>query len=62
MEQQSQVVVAGFREMWHPVYSKYKPFFDCAFKLQSIVSEMISASVFGFRQIIISRNLGFAIV
>jgi hypothetical protein len=47
MEQQSQVVVAGFREMWHPVYSKYKPFFDCAFKLQSIVSEMIMTPVQG---------------
>jgi len=47
MELQDQVKVAGFREMWQPVYSKYKAFFECAFKLQGIVSEMITSPVHG---------------
>jgi hypothetical protein len=46
MELQDQVKVAGFREMWQPVYSKYKAFFEC-FKLQGIVSEMITSPVHG---------------
>src|ERR1700692_1176049 len=44
---QDQVMAAGFREMWQPVYNKYKPFFDCAFKLQTIVSEMITTPIEG---------------
>jgi hypothetical protein len=47
MELQDQVKVAGFREMWRPVYSKYMAFFECAFKLQGIVSEMITSPVHG---------------
>ena len=47
MELQDQVKVAGFREMWRPVYSKYRAFFECAFKLQGIVSEMITSPVHG---------------
>src|ERR1019366_4677799 len=47
MELQDQVKVAGFREMWQPVYSKYKAFFECAFKLQGIVGEMITSPVHG---------------
>lgn len=47
MEQQRQVTAAGFPEMWQPVYNKYKPFFDCAFTLQSIVSEIIMTPIRG---------------
>ena len=40
-------VIAGFREMWQPVYLKYKPFFDCALKMAPIVSQMIQTPVQG---------------
>jgi hypothetical protein len=38
---------AGFPEMWQSVYDKYKGFFDCAFKLQPIVQDMLHAPVEG---------------
>lgn len=47
MEQNGQIMAAGFPEMWQPVYDKYKPFFDCAFGLQGIVSEMIMTPIQG---------------
>jgi hypothetical protein len=40
-------IVAGFREMWTPVYTKYKLFFDCAVKLAPITTEMIRTPVQG---------------
>jgi hypothetical protein len=39
--------VAGFPEMWQPVYNKYKGFFDCAVKLQPIVGDMLNRPVEG---------------
>lgn len=43
----NQVVAAGFREMWQPVYPKYRLFFDCAAKLAPIVSDMIKTPIEG---------------
>lgn len=40
-------IVAGFPEMWTPVYNKYKLFFDCAVKLAPITTEMIQMPVQG---------------
>ena len=33
--------VAGFPDMWHPVYEKYKAFFDLAAELPPLINEMI---------------------
>ena len=40
-------LVAGFSEMWEPVYTKYKGFFDCAEKLEPIVRDMCHATIKG---------------
>lgn len=40
-------IVAGFPEMWTPVYNKYKLFFDCAGKLAPIATEMMGTPVQG---------------
>lgn len=53
-------VVAGFPEMWQPVHQKYKLFFECAFRLQPIVSEMISTPVAGHLLIIVGHTLAAA--
>jgi hypothetical protein len=41
------IVAAGFPEMCQPVYEKYKLFFDCAHKLQPIVSDMMKTPIQG---------------
>ncbi len=43
----NQVVAVGFPEMWQPVYTKYRLFFDCAAKLAPIVSDMIKTPIEG---------------
>jgi hypothetical protein len=48
-------VAAGFPEMWQPVYTKYKGFFDCAKKLEPIVRDMTNAPVEGRLLHIIGR-------
>ena len=40
-------IVAGLPEMWQPVYTKYKPFFDCAAKIAPIITEMTATPVQG---------------
>jgi Family of unknown function (DUF5677) len=40
-------IAAGFPEMWQPVYTKYRLFFDCATKLAPIISDMIKAPIEG---------------
>lgn len=41
------IVAAGYPEMWQPVHDRYRMFFQCAAKLQPIVSEMIRQPVHG---------------
>lgn len=48
-------VAPGFPEMWQPVYTKYKGFFDCAKKLEPIVRDMTHAPVEGRLLHIIGR-------
>ena len=48
-------IVAGFPEMWTPVYNKYKLFFGCAVKLAPITTEMIRTPVQGRLLQIIGR-------
>jgi hypothetical protein len=40
MDSKPLTFVAGFPEMWQPVYDKYKLFFEAANKLQPIINEM----------------------
>jgi hypothetical protein len=44
--QEAQISV-GFPEMWQPVFSKYRPFFDCAAQLAQIVTEITKRPVGG---------------
>jgi hypothetical protein len=60
MADNSPHVVAGFSEMWQPVHQKYKLFFECAFRLQPIVSEMISTPVAGHLLMIVGHTLAAA--
>jgi len=53
-------VVAGFPEWWEPVHQKYKLFFECAFRLQPIVNEMISTPVGGHLLMIVGHTLAAA--
>lgn len=33
-------VVAGFREMWQPIYAKYRQFFDATIKISAVVNDI----------------------
>jgi hypothetical protein len=48
-------IVAGFPDMWKPVYSRYKGFFDCAFRLQPMVRDMCNRPVEGHLLHIVGR-------
>ncbi len=51
-------IVAGLPEMWQPVYTKYKPFFDSAAKMAPIVTEMTATPVQGRLSQIVGTNGG----
>ena len=53
-------LMAGFPEMWQPVHDKYSAFFDCANKLQPIVTEMIQTPVEGKLLLIVGRIMAAA--
>ena len=53
-------VMAGFPEMWTPVYRKYQNFFECAAKLAPIVSDMIKTPVEGQLLMIVGRLMAAA--
>ena len=53
-------VMAGFPEMWEPVYQKYRLFFECAAKLAPIVSDMIKAPIEGQLLHIVGRMVAAA--
>ncbi|HWB84470.1 MAG TPA: hypothetical protein VG675_10045 [Bryobacteraceae bacterium] len=53
-------VMAGFPEMWQPVHDKYSAFFECANKLQPIVTEMIQTPVEGKLLLIVGRIMAAA--
>jgi hypothetical protein len=55
-----QVAAAGFPEMWQPVYQRYKQFFDCAGKLQPIVSKMITTPIEGHLQQMVGHMVAAA--
>ena len=48
-------IAVGFPEMWAPVHTKYKLFFDCAVKLAAITAEMIRTPVEGHLLQIVGR-------
>jgi hypothetical protein len=53
-------VIVGFPEMWQPVYTKYRLFFECATKLAPIVSEMVKTPVGGQLLLIVGRMVAAA--
>ncbi len=53
-------VMAGFPEVWKPVYQKYRLFFECAAKLAPIVSDMIKAPIEGQFPHIVGRMVAAA--
>jgi hypothetical protein len=55
MEETPCQIIAGFPEMWTPVWNKYKLFFGCAVKLAPITTEMIRTPVQGRLLQIIGR-------
>ena len=60
MKNEALSVLAGFPEMWQPVYEKYQHFFACAAKLQTVVSELISKPIQGHLSMVVGHILAAA--